>query len=567
MSSPPEPEFPEAADATHLVKSALELLFVAQGQIGGLWLRARFGPVREAIISQLEGLNLRGVRLDANTSDAVLFGGLDVIETLKTTSRVEKSGLLDGSARFATLYRAEQATPSFAAKLIPSLDDGMGLILCDEGVEDEGAPPSLVERTGLIIECDAFRADALDALSFDLEALENARRLFPKILLKEDQIEALVIAALRLGIPQMRAIQHAACAARALAALSGQNEVSARDLEGAAALVLGPRALSFDDPAPEGPSDEDSSEAGETDAAEDYAAASASKPPEDLIIEATLANLPSAFLNAFLSQEQKRGFSNSQGSGAAKKGNRRGRPLPSIKGKLSSGRRIDLLATLRNAAPWQALRRDAAASDAPVFIRSEDIAIKQYQTHSDRLIIFSLDASGSSAVQRLSEAKGAIELLLSEAYVRRDHVAVVSFRKSSAQVLMQPTRSLLQAKRRLRALAGGGGTPLAAGLLASHDLTRGAKKKGMTPSLVLLSDGGANVALDGGGGRAQAYEDAVRAARRLATERVSAITIDTGRRPDPKLAEIATALNATYIPLPNAKAAHLSQTVQGALGL
>ena len=45
----------------------------------------------------------------------------------------------------------------------------------------------------------------------------------------------------------------------------------------------------------------------------------------------------------------------SGGTGAARKGNHRGRPLPSRSGRLTHGARIDLVATLRAAAPWQPL--------------------------------------------------------------------------------------------------------------------------------------------------------------------------------------------------------------------
>ena len=122
-------------------------------------------------------------------------------------------------------------------------------------------------------------------------------------------------------------------------------------------------------------------------------------------------------------------------------------------------------------APRHPGRRSAArrpGHDRLLELRADDIRLKQAQERSDRLLIFTVDASGSSALARLAEAKGAVELLLAQAYARRDHVALVAFRGAGAEVLLPPTRSLVQTKRRLAGLPGGGGTPLASGLAAAH---------------------------------------------------------------------------------------------------
>jgi magnesium chelatase subunit D len=253
------------------------------------------------------------------------------------------------------------------------------------------------------------------------------------------------------------------------------------------------------------------------------------------------------------------------GAGAARKGNRRGRPLPSRPGRPGGGLRVDLVATLRAAAPWQRLR-PPLPDPARLRIRPGDLRLRRYEERSDRLIVFAVDASGSAALARLAEAKGAVELLLARAYARRDHVALVAFRGSGAEILLAPTRSLVQTKRRLAALPGGGATPLAAGLIAGLALAEQGRRRGLDPQVVLLTDGRANVARDGTRDRIRAAEDARDAARILRAKGLGGVVIDTGNRAEPALADLARTLGAAYVPLPRADARRLSAAVSAALG-
>ena len=130
---------------------------------------------------------------------------------------------------------------------------------------------------------------------------------------------------------------------------------------------------------------------------------------------------------------------------------------------------MDLVATLRAAAPWQTYRRAQVANAPALLLRPGDLRIKRRAETADQVLIFAFDASGSAAAARLAEAKGAVELFLAAAYAKRDHVALLSFRGQKAELLLPPTRSLAQTKQRLRGLPGGGGTPLAAGLQLALD--------------------------------------------------------------------------------------------------
>jgi len=199
---------------------------------------------------------------------------------------------------------------------------------------------------------------------------------------------------------------------------------------------------------------------------------------------------------------------------------------------------------------------------ARIEIRAEDLHVQRTRQHTLTTTIFVIDASGSAALHRLAEAKGAVELLLADCYVRRDRVAVLAFRGRGADLLLPPTRSLVRAKRSLAGLPGGGGTPLAAGIEAALALADTVRRRGETPVLVLLTDGRANIARDASAGRARADEDAVFAARQTRAARVSALLVDTSPQPQPAARRLAAEMGATYLALPHAGATALSEAVR-----
>jgi magnesium chelatase subunit D len=196
-----------------------------------------------------------------------------------------------------------------------------------------------------------------------------------------------------------------------------------------------------------------------------------------------------------------------------------------------------------------------------VLIRKDDFRISRFKQRAESTTIFVVDASGSAALHRLAEAKGAVELLLADCYIRRDQVALIAFRGSAAEVLLPPTRSLARAKRSLAGLPGGGGTPLAAGLDAALALSESVRRKGQTPTIILLTDGRANIARDGGQGRPRAEGDAISAAQQLRAAGITIVLVDTSPRPGALAENFAREMGARYLPLPHADATTLSKAV------
>jgi magnesium chelatase subunit D len=136
-------------------------------------------------------------------------------------------------------------------------------------------------------------------------------------------------------------------------------------------------------------------------------------------------------------------------------------------GRLQS---LHLTATLRAAAPHQVARGRVGSG---VQLRAQDLREAVREGREGNLVLFVVDASGSMAArQRMSAVKGAVLSLLTDAYQRRDKVALVSFRGANAELLLPPTSSVDAAAVRLTDLPTGGRTPLSAGLLRAAEVLR-----------------------------------------------------------------------------------------------
>jgi magnesium chelatase subunit D len=155
-----------------------------------------------------------------------------------------------------------------------------------------------------------------------------------------------------------------------------------------------------------------------------------------------------------------------------------------------------------------------------------------------------------------------VQALLGQCYVRRDEVALIAFRGKGANLLLAPTRSLTRVRRQLAQLPGGGGTPLASGIAEGMRAALQAQQRGASPVLVFLTDGEANVGLDGQGGRAGADADVESASKAMRLRGLPSIVIDTSPRPNPKARKLSERLASRYIALPAADPAKLANVVR-----
>jgi magnesium chelatase subunit D len=560
--------------------------------IGGVLVRSPPGPPREEWLSTLRRVLPQSVpfkRLPVNVPDQRLLGGLDLAATLQAGRPVAERGVLaEANGGIVIVAMAERLSQANAARIAAVLDAGeiiverdgiaarhpsrLGVIALDEGIDDERPPAALCDRLAIHIDLGSIRSicGSSPPPSRDAIALASARLLTVRA--HDEVVAAICEASLALGIASLRAPLLALRVARASAALFRRDAIERGDLEIAARLVLAPRATQL--PADDEPEARDvdvdrDAESPDRNGEPDHDTSNSERSLGDLVLDAASAQLPADVLARLKHFGGVRSRKPPLGRAGIVQQSQRGRPVGSRRGDLRGGARLHLIDTLVAAAPWQSLRRrersvSMTAGNGPgrIEVRREDFRITRFRQRTQTTTVFVVDASGSAALNRLAEAKGAVEHLLADCYVRRDQVALIAFRRASAELLLPPTRSLVRAKRSLAGLPGGGGTPLASGIDAARDLAQALRARGQTPAVVFLTDGQANIARDGTAGRAKAEQDALASARLIRLDAVSALLIDTSPRSQPLAQRIAAEMDATYLALPHAHAAAVSKIVR-----
>lgn len=216
---------------------------------------------------------------------------------------------------------------------------------------------------------------------------------------------------------------------------------------------------------------------------------------------------------------------------------------------------VALDATLRAAAPFQ---KEREKNSCAITIEDRDFRYKRRESHVGATIVFVVDASGSmGAAKRMKETKEAILSMLMDSYQKRDKVGLIAFRKNKAEVLLEITSSVDLAQKQLQALPTGGRTPLADGLYSAWQLLQARKRRDpeMLPLIVLVTDGRANSPLWSD----DSVEDAMKAARLIASERIPAIVVDTENEfiSFHLAQQVAAAMEADYYKVDELKSAQL----------
>lgn len=593
-----------------LAKRAL-LLLAVDPSLGGVVIPASVGSGKSTLARAFARLlpeDTPFVELPINATEDRLLGGLDLEMVLATGKRVIEKGLL-AKAHGGVLYvdSLNLLDSMISAQLIDTISRG-AVIIEREGLSavheakfmlvatfdpsDGEVRMGLLDRIGIIVPFSAqstaevraevvrcVRAKELEHATDHAEAEQEetalralilaARADLKKVVLYDEQLEALVQTALELGVEGNRADVFAAKVAVANAALNGETEVGDDDLKLAAKLVLLPRATRIPEkeeepiesiaPPQTPPPESSNSEESQTNEPQ-------LPSPEDLsnmLLETIETVLPESMLNLNFAQQRK-GKSGKRGVAENK---RRGKYIRAVSGSLQEGK-LALIPTLMAAAPWQRTRRTEPQGRVKnrLIIKKEDIRIKRFRDKAGTLFVFVVDSSGSMALNRMRQAKGAVSHLLQSAYIHRDQVALVAFRGKKAEVLLPPSQSVERAKRELDVLLTGGGTPLASALLTAwKTIVQMRDKSNLQATLVLITDGRANVALDQSqGDREKIQKELDELSALIRSDNIHSIVIDTQMNflTKGEAQQLAQKLGGKYVYLPNAHAEQIAQAIQ-----
>ncbi|KAM3279304.1 hypothetical protein ACQJBY_046561 [Aegilops geniculata] len=551
------------------------------------------------------------VQIPLGVTEDRLIGSVDVEQSVRSGTTVFQPGLL-AEAHRGVLYVDE----------INLLDDGISNLLLN--VLTEGV--NIVEREGISFrhpckplliatynpEEGSVREHLLDRIAINLSAdlplsfddrvaavniatqfQESSKDVFKMV---EEETEVA-------KTQGHRAELYAARVAKCLAAMEGREKVFAEDLKKAVELVILPRSIISDNPQeqqnqppppppPPPPQNQDNAE-DQDEKEEDEEKDEEEKEDDDEENEKQDDQIPEEFIFdaegglvddklLFFAQQAQRKKGK---AGRAKNvifSEDRGRY---IKPMLPKGpvRRLAVDATLRAAAPYQKLRREKSLDKTrKVFVEKTDMRAKRMARKAGALVIFVVDASGSMALNRMQNAKGAALKLLAESYTSRDQVAIIPFRGDYAEVLLPPSRSIAMARKRLEKLPCGGGSPLAHGLSTAVRVGLNAEKSGDVGRIMIvaITDGRANVSLKKSNDpEAAAASDAPRPSTQELKDEIldvsakifkagmSLLVIDTENKfvSTGFAKEIARVAQGKYYYLPNASDAVISAATKTAL--
>jgi len=585
------------------VKKAI-LLNIINPNIKGVLISGEKGTAKSTIVRSLTSISpwLKIVDLPLNITEDRLLGSIDIEKAILNGEKAFDEGLLkDAHENILYIDEVNLLSESIVNSLLQVASSGENVVE-REGIsyshpskfvligtmnpEEGDLKPQFIDKFGLYVHVEGEKSleERVKIVNRRLEYERNPEKFYNVWKAKCEEYSEVIRRAIELMdevnisdevLDMILKVVHASnCqgnraeiimteTAKTIAALDGRVEVSVNDVKEAMEFVLPHRAgnMNFpeenrDDPREDEENDNENSEQNENneqdkdddrlddleDILDDLKDLINNNPSSE---DETIEDIGDIFNAKDIFNAEKDRIKRS-GSGKRLKTRTSLKEGRYVRNRLNTNDSSDIAldATIRAAAPFQNIRD---RSNVALAIEKSDIREKMREKRTGSTIIFVVDASGSICAQkRMEAAKGAIMSLLTDAYEKRDKVAMIAFRKDTAEVLLRVTRSVDLAQKCLKDLPAGGKTPLASGLDSAYRLIKKEllKDKEAIPFVVLISDGRANVSLNGG----DPLGEALHIAEKIGEEGIRSAVIDTesGFIKFGTLKKLATIMNSQY---------------------
>ena len=460
-------------------------------------------------------------------------------------------------------------------ELRPQLLDRFGLCVNIEGIDDSEKRMEIIQRR-MEYESDpsAYAARWKAEDSRTAESIITARTMLRKVNMSPQMKKLVVEICIDSNVDGHRADLVMVKAAMAIAAFDGRTEVSEKDVREAAVLVLAHRT--HNPPPPQAPPEEE--EQDQDDNPNEQEQKQQPPPPQTDSNESDSDGKEepdSSGTTTFDVGEQFKVRSSALKTdlridSILRDSSGRRTETESTTGRyvgyrMPHGRPTSVAfdATIRAASMHQHGRSGGTA----IKIEMEDVREKIKERKTEELIVFVVDASGSmGAQQRMVAVKGAISSLLTDAYQKRDRVALVVFRGETAEAVVPPTGSVVLAQKRMEGIPTGGKTPLSKGLMVANEIIMKERRQDLRikPMLIVISDGRANVSDPGN----KPMDEVAMISAQIRAEEIPCLVIDSeaGAITLGFAKKLAAGLDARYMRLEDLRADTLSGAVGEALG-
>ncbi|WP_400205779.1 AAA family ATPase [Candidatus Methanomassiliicoccus intestinalis] len=565
------------------------------------------------------------INVPLNATEEQIFGGINIEKTLKNGVIEEEVGLLlrsneniayiddinlfDSSILISILNMLHankliveregiSSSHDFNGLLIGTMNpadsdlsshilDRFDICICINEEDDIAAKEEILRRN---LEFDndpvKFRHKYHDEETTIIDTIEKAKKLLPYVTISDDLISIIVELCINIGSEGHRGDISTLNTALTLAALNGREEVSRKDVEEAAMLCLSHRRDYTPNPPPQrnadNEDDPDTNEQSEENSQDDLPNQKNNNEKQQDDNDTPEKNDTNQSNNDIQKMDDLMFQIGNQFKLINYLGNNR---LRIVKTKSRKGRRdvvesgdktgryaryrvpkdfprdIAFDATIKAAAPFQKCRDKG---DLCITIKDSDLREKVRERRCGCTLLFLVDASGSLGVRkRMIAVKGAILSMLKESYVKRDRIGMMAFRRDSAELILQPTKSVEYSYKMLEDLPTGGKTPLSAALMKANEYmtTYSRSHPGEHCYIVVLTDGRANVPLKdsfNANDEAQTIDD------NISIPGVKWIVVDTcaGYPRFDNAEKLAEKLSATYFRLEELNAENLSQNIR-----